>query len=316
VDRRGAIWGKLVPYGMKDLGSGKPSPWRAGANENTVLEVSNDVTVEGKPLAAGRYGLHMIPGPDEWTLILNKNSQAWGSFKYDDADDALRVVVKPHKHEYREWLTYEFTTRKPMQAVAELQWEELAVPFTIGAPSANDIYVSRLQQELTGAAGFAPAGYVAAAQFCAQHDTHLDLGLKWAEYAINPPGGGGETSFTTLSTKSQILSKLGREPEAKTVMQTAMNLPTTTPLEIHLVGRQLLAQKKVDEAMAVFEFNAKRNGDQWPVHVGLARGYSAKGDTKKALEHAKLALPQAPDALNKQSLSDMVKALEAGQSIN
>ncbi len=127
-DRRGQIWGKLVPYGLTDLGygNGKPGPWRAGANENTVFKVSDNVSIEGKPLPAGRYGLHMIPGPEEWVVIFSKDSNAWGSFYYDAADDALRVTVKPHKHEYREWLTYEFPTRRPAEAVAELQWEELA----------------------------------------------------------------------------------------------------------------------------------------------------------------------------------------------
>src|ERR1043165_4694138 len=72
-DRRGQIWGKLVPYGLADLGfgNGKPDPWRAGANENTVFEVSDAVSIEGKRLPAGRYGLHMIAGPEEWTVIFS-----------------------------------------------------------------------------------------------------------------------------------------------------------------------------------------------------------------------------------------------------
>jgi hypothetical protein len=129
-DRRGQIWGKLVPYGLTDLGFGlgKPAPWRAGANENTVFETSDAVSIEGKRLAAGRYGLHMIAGPEEWTLVFSKDANAWGSFYYDPDHDALRVTVKSHKHEYREWLAYEFPVRKPAEAVAELQWEELAVP--------------------------------------------------------------------------------------------------------------------------------------------------------------------------------------------
>src|SRR5205085_8851100 len=78
-DRRGQIWGKLVPYGLTNqgFGNGKPTPWRAGANENTVFAVSHDVMVEGKPLPAGRYGLFMIPGQEEWTLIFSKNAKAW-----------------------------------------------------------------------------------------------------------------------------------------------------------------------------------------------------------------------------------------------
>ena len=315
TDRRGALWGKLVPYEMTNLGfSDRLSPWRAGANENTVFAASHDVTIEGKRLPAGRYGLHMLAGPEQFTLIFSKNSIAWGSFQYDEADDVLRVTVKPHKHEYREWLTYEFTTRKPTMAVAEMQWEELAVPWTIEVKDANDIYISRLTQELTGAVGFNWQDWDQAAQFCLQNDTHLEQGLKWSEIAISRPFVG-QVNFTTLSTKAQLLAKLGRGPEAKKTMDTAMELPGTTSLEIHVYGRTLLGMKKVDEALAVFEVNAKRFGDQWPTHVGLARGYAAKGDTAKALEHAKLALAQAPDPLNKKSLADMVKDLEAGQTI-
>ena len=316
-DRRGQIWGKLVPYGLADLGfgNGKPNPWRAGANENTVFVVSHDVSVEGKTLPAGRYGLHMIPGPEEWTIIFSKNSSAWGSFFYDDSDDALRVTVKPRKHDYREWLTYEFTVRRPEEATAELQWEELAVPWTIKVTDANEIYFSRLRHELTTVPGFLPEGYDAAVQFCLQKNVHLDQALKWADAAISTPFVG-RTDFGTLSTKAQVLSKLGREDEAKTVMQTALHHPTATPLNIHQYGRQLIAAKKNAEALEVFKYNAERNGDAWPVHVGLARGYSAACDLPKALEHAQKALPQAPDAPNRQILEAMIANLSQGKPVD
>ncbi len=69
-DRTDKIWGQLVPYGLNNLQFGtssdeNPSPWRAGANENTTIEFSHDVQVEDQPLKAGTYGLHMIPGEDE-----------------------------------------------------------------------------------------------------------------------------------------------------------------------------------------------------------------------------------------------------------
>lgn len=317
-DRRGEIWGKLVPYGLAKsvgFGSGKPFPWRAGANENTVFSVSNEVSIEGKTLPAGRYGLHMIPGADEWTVIFSKNSTAWGSFFYDESEDALRVTVKPKKHEYREWLAYEFTTRRPTEATAELQWEELAVPWTIKVTNANDIYVTKLRQELTNVPGFNYQSYVAAAQFCAQSGTHLEDGLKWADAAISHPFNG-QANFDTLSTKALILAKMGRQQEAKEIMHTAIRHPSATPTQIHQYGRLLLGAKQTAEAMEVFKFNAERNGDTWPVHVGLARGYAALGDNKQALEHAQKALAQAPDDLNRQSLQAMIKALSEGQSIN
>jgi len=313
-DRRGQIWGKLVPYGMTDLGfhGGKPSPWRGGANENTIFTVSDPVTIEGQPLAAGRYGLHFIPGKDEWTVIFSKNSAAWGSFFYDDSQDALRVAVKPAKHEYREWLTYEFTTRRPAEATAELQWEELAVPIDIKVDNINEIYVTKLRQELTGAAGFNSQAYDAAAQFCVQTGTHLEDALNWADLAISMPFTG-QTNFDTLSTKALVLSKMGRDEEAGKIMQAAVRDPATTSLQIHQYGRQLLAAKKNQEALEVFKLNAERHGDAWPVNVGLARGYMAVGDYKKALEYAQKAAAQAPDPINKKNLEAMAKTLAEGK---
>jgi hypothetical protein len=315
-DRRGQIWGKLVPYGLTDLGfgNGKPAPWRAGANENTVFTVSENVSIEGKPLPAGRYGLHMIAGPQEWTLILSKDSNAWGSFYYDPAADALRVTVKPRKHEYREWLTYEFTTRRPAESVAELEWEELAVPWTIKVENINDLYISQLKENLTNVQGFGWRGWVAASQFCVTENTHLEQALEWAEIAVSKPFIG-EANFTTLGNKAQVLEKLGRKEEAKAAMQLAIHHPSATPLDLHQYGRRLLAEKKDKEALEIFLLNQERNGDQWPVHVGLARGYVANGDPKQALEHARKAAAQAPDALNRKNLEAMVKALEAGNPI-
>lgn len=93
------LWGKIIPYGKV---------WRAGANENTTITFADDVSVEGKPLAAGTYGLHMIPNADQWTIIFSKNSTSWGSFSYDEKEDTLRVDVKPQAAEFREALTYTF----------------------------------------------------------------------------------------------------------------------------------------------------------------------------------------------------------------
>jgi hypothetical protein len=315
-DRRGQIWGKLVPYGLTDLGfgNGKPAPWRAGANENTVFAVSENVTIEGKPLPAGRYGLHMIAGPEEWVLIFSKDSNAWGSFYYEAADDVLRVTVKPRKHEYREWLTYEFPTRRPAEAVAEMQWEELAVPWTIKVENVNDLYISKLKENLTNVQGFSWRGWVAASQFCVAENTHLEQALEWAEIAVSKQFIG-EANFTTLSNKAMVLDKMGRKDEAMTVMHTAVHHPSAGPLDLHQYGRRLLADKKPKEAMEIFKLNFERNGEQWPVHVGLARGYAANGDPKQALEHARKALTQAPDPLNRDALQAMITALEAGRPI-
>lgn len=308
VDRRGKIWGGLVPYGLNDLGFGtsKQAPWRAGANENTVFTVSHPVMIEDRLLDAGSYGFHIIVEPAEWTLIFSRNYSSWGSFFYDPREDALRVKVKPHKHEYREYLTYEFLNRKPEEATAELQWEDMAVAWNIKAPKINEIYLTRLRQELRTNTGFNSQAWIQAAQFCLQNNMSLDEALTWSDYAISAPFVG-QKNFNSLSTKAQVLAKLSRADEAKTLMRTALELPGTTVIDIHQYGRTLLNAKKNQEALEVFEFNAKRFGDTWPTHVGLARGYAAIGDKAKSLEHARKALPQAPEAINKAGIEGLIK---------
>ena len=89
-DRHGKIWGKLVPYGLSELDFNdcKSCPWRAGANENTIFTVSDDVKVQGKSLPAGTYGLFAITGPEEWTFVFSKNATSWGGYWYDPKEES------------------------------------------------------------------------------------------------------------------------------------------------------------------------------------------------------------------------------------
>ena len=125
------IWGGLVPFG---------EVWRAGANENTTIDVSDAITVEGQALPKGTYGLHMIPTADSWTVILSKMATAWGSYSYDQKEDALRVTVKPRANEMEEALEYAFEDLTPDSATLTLKWEKLAVPVKI-AVSPETTYV-------------------------------------------------------------------------------------------------------------------------------------------------------------------------------
>lgn len=313
TDRTGKIWGQLVPYGMTNLGfgtCGDQCPWRAGANENTVFRVSHDIKVEGQPLAAGAYGLHMIAGPEEWTIIFSKNSTSWGSFFYNAAEDALRVKVKPKKCEYTHWLTYEFNDRKADRATVALKWENLEVPWTIAVDNVNDLYVENLRRELRSAPGFNALAWEQAARFCLRNKVNLEEGLRWAQNAISLPYIGRE-SFSALRTLADLQAANGLAVDAEKTMQKAIEHPTAGPLDLHQYGRQLLDQDSKEKALKVFEFNAKRFPNVWPVNVGLARGYAAVGRTQEALKYAKLAVQQAPDELNRTNLQKMVADLEA-----
>ena len=116
------IWGALVPYNKV---------WRAGANEATTINFTTDVTIEGKNLPAGKYGFFTIPNKDSWTLIFNKVADQWGAFQYNEAEDALRVTVKPKSNNFQEWLAYTITKTGDKSAVVSLEWEKLKVPFKI-----------------------------------------------------------------------------------------------------------------------------------------------------------------------------------------
>ena len=315
-DRRGRIWGQLVPYGMQPLNARCPQcPWRAGANENTVFTVSEEVKVQGKSLPAGRYGLHMIPGKEEFTIIFSKNSSSWGSFSYDAKEDALRVTVRPAKSEFHEWLSYEFTEREPARATVALKWEELQIPFTISVDNAPALYAAALRNELRGTTGFDWHNYGYAADYLLRSNFEPAQAEKWAASATDPQQGG-EENFTTLMMLSRAQEANGKQAEAAKSQERALANPGVKPIDIHLAGRQLLAAGKKEQAMKLFQANAKRFPDQWPVHVGLMRGYAALGETEKALSEARLAQKQAPDDANRKNLEGVIKLLEAGKKID
>jgi hypothetical protein len=317
-DRKGKIWGKLVPFGLVNLGfgtCGDQCPWRGGANENTVFTTSQAIKVQGQPLPAGTYGLHFIPGPDEWTVVFSKNSTSWGSFFYDAKEDALRVKAKPEAGDYHEVLTYDFPERRQDKATLALRWENLSLPIDLTVDNSTQLYVENLRRELRSSPGFGWEGWAAAATYCVDNQTNLEEAEKWAQRAMDRTQGGQE-NFTTLTLLSRIQTANGHTEEAAKTLDRALNHPTTTPLDIHLYGRQLLAEKKPAEALKVFQANARRNPNVWPVHVGLARGYAATGRAKEALAEAKLALPQAPDDANRKALEAMIQKLEAGQAVN
>ncbi len=319
-DRKGKIWGQLVPWGMADLGfiEGRKSPWRVGANENTTFVVTHDVEIEGKKLPAGKYGLHMIPAQNgDWTLIFSKNAGAWGSYFYDEKDDALRVPVKAEPAPaYSEWLNFTFLDRQLDTSLAALEWENLRVPFRIRVPNTLELYVNSLRRELTGNFGFDPAAFNTAANFLLQRDTegkYLEQSLAWANSAVNPPTG--RRNFDGLITLATALDRLGRSEEAKKARTEALADPAVTPLQIHFHARQLSGMGKHQDALAVFQENARRFPGQWPTELGLARGYAGVGDTKKALEHAKKALAGAPDPAAKANVEGLIARLEKGEKL-
>jgi hypothetical protein len=307
--REGKIWGQLVHTGFADQGFGtsKAAPWRAGANENTTIRFSTDVKIEGKPLPAGTYALFVAYDPHESTVIFSKNSTSWGSYFYNESEDALRVKVRPQQTPTsQEWLEFRFTNQTDSTAVIELAWEKQKIPFTVYVDVVKEQLAS-FRRELKNSQGFTWNAWAQAANYAIDHNTNLDEALAWSDYSINAPFIGNR-NFQTLSTRARLLQKLNREKEADSLMKQA--LPLGSPMELHQYARQLLNQKKSKEAFDVFKFNYDKNPNTFTTNMGMARGYMATNNNKKALEFAKKALPQAPDRLNKESVEGLIKELE------
>jgi hypothetical protein len=292
------IWGKTVPYGKV---------WRAGANENTTITFSDDVTVEGKPLSAGTYGLHTIPDKDQWTIIFSKNSSSWGSFSYDEKEDALRVTTKPQVADFREALTYTFEEVKPDSAAATLRWEKLAVPFHISV-DVKAVVLRSVKNELRNVGGFTWAGYDEAAQWCLDNNYNLEEALKWEETSIQ-----NEQRFENWETKSRILDAMGRKEESAKALSTA--LEKANAIQLYSYARGLQRQGNAKRAFELYPLVSKKDANHWISHLALARVDSNSGDFPAAAKEMTEAISGAPEA-TKPFLQPLLKRLEAKDDIN
>ena len=215
-----AIWGKLVPYGQV---------WRAGANENTTITFSDPVSIEGHDLEKGTYGLHMIPGESEWTVIFSKNATSWGSFSYKQDEDALRVTVKPQTAELHDALAYDFDELKPDSTLVTMRWEKVAVPFKVSV-KVNDIVTASIHRQLYGLNQYYWEGWDDAAGYFLANKIHLEEALKYEDQSIQ-----NEERFDNLLGKSKILDAMGRNDDAVAAHNKAMEKANAVQLYSALV---------------------------------------------------------------------------------
>ena len=292
------VWGKLVPYGQV---------WRAGANENTTITFSDPVTIEGQSLDKETYGLHMIPGETEWTIIFSKTSTAWGSFTYKEDEDALRVKVKPQAAEMHDALAYDFDDVKADSAAVTMRWEKVAVPFKVHV-NVNDIVTASIHQQIHGINQYYWEGPDDAAQYFLVNKINLDEALKYEDLSIQ-----NEERYDNLMNKSKVLEAMGRKQDADSFRAKALD--KASAVQLYFYGRQLQGDKKQEEALAIYQSTAKKFPDYWTTHLGMARVYSAKGDFDNAVKEAKVALDGAPES-NKANLTNYVKRLQNKEDIN
>jgi hypothetical protein len=313
--REGKIWGTLVTYGFSTtsfITNKNTSPWRAGANENTTITFEHDVKVEGKNVKAGTYGLHMAVWPDSVMLIFSNQSNAWGSFYYEEKYDALRVTVKPVALDKSvEWLKYEFVEQKEKSCTIAMLWEKLMIPFKVEV-DVDNIILARLREQVTSQKGFNSTNMIQASSFCFNKNINLEEALGWAQRAVT--GFQGQRSYVSLRNLATGYEKLNRLQQADSVMNDALAMSTVNQYTAY--GRALIAQKRTDKALEVLLANQKKNGDVFAVNNGLMYGYSAKADYKNALVYAEKAMTQASNDAAKKTLEGQIAKLKEGKDVN
>ncbi len=272
------IWGALVPYDQV---------WRAGANENTTITFSDPVTIEGQALAAGTYGLHMIPGESRWQVIFSENSTSWGSFSYDESEDALRVTVSPRKAPFQEELTYRFDDLTTRSGVLSLHWEELRVPVKIEVDT-HSLTLAKIRRDLRSLPGFSWMGWSSAAVYCAQNDINHEEALTWIDRAL-----GLEENFRNYQVKSQLLRQVGRTDEADQLAEKSLEL--ANEIQTNALGYQYLQAGNVETALEIFEKNVRDYPESWNVYDSLAEAQAQKGMTRQAIDNYSKALSMAPE---------------------
>jgi tetratricopeptide (TPR) repeat protein len=286
------VWGKLVPYDVV---------WRAGANENTTISFSDEVMVGGKVLPAGTYGLHMIPSKNDWTIILSKNNWSWGSFFYDEKEDAIRTKVKPESAEHQEWLNYTFENPSDNSVEVVLHWEKLKVPFKVEIDK-QKVYAKHFKNELDGLDGFFWQPWNQAATYAFQNNFNLDEALEWSDRSVNI-----NRNFQNMWTKANLLEKKGNTSEVESLRKDAMEIATEA--DINTLGYQYLFSEQVDKAIDLFEKNVKDYPESWNVYDSLGEGYATKGETKLAKEYYQKAYDMVTDETNKTRITNILKGL-------
>lgn len=303
-DRTGNIWGTQVPWGFDatTFVDGSNIPWRAGANENTVITFSDDVKIEGKDLKAGSYGLHMAVFENgKATVIFSNNTSSWGSFYYKEAEDALRVDVQTTDNPHTELLTYDVVAMDNNSATIALKWEKKAIPFKVEF-DVHEVVLANFREELRSIPGFGWQGLNQAAQYCAQNNINHDEAIQWADRSI-----ANTKNFNNLATKATLLTQQGKTTEAQALTDESVALANVG--QLNFLGYQMLGQQNYDKAIEYFTLNAKRNPKNANCWDSLGEAYKTKGDNKNAIKYLKKSLSLNPAANVKANSIKLLKEM-------
>jgi hypothetical protein len=302
------VWGALVPYGwnIQAFGAQNSAPWRAGANENTVVELSHPAKVAGQLVPAGTYGLFFVINKDDTgEVILSKDSRSWGSFWYKPEQDQMRAKIQVRTIPPVEILTYDFINLAKNSGELVLNWEKKQFAVTVEF-DVDNIVMANAAEELKGTTGFAAQGFASAANYALQNNVNLEQGLTWIDQAL-----AQNASFPNNNIKSQFLRKLGKTADADKLLRDA--IVASTEVELNAYGYQLLNNGQHDKAIEMLTLNTTRFPKSANAWDSLGEAYATKGDKTNAIKHFKKSLAMNPPAAVKANSEKFLRQLGAAQ---
>ena len=265
-------------------------------------EPSRLVKITGNPLPHGSYGLHMLVHEDEWTIIFNKEYQAWGSFFYEESNDALRIKVNPTETHFVEWLQYGFENLTQNSCDAYLHWGKVKASFKIEIDR-HELVLGTYKEQLTNLAGFNQAAWAAAATYCLNNNINLDEAMTWIDKALTMNGGN---NFNNIGIKASLLSAQGKTEEGNKLVEESID--GATEAEINNYGYLIMNQGRLEEAIRVFRLNIQRFPESWNPYDSLGEALNNKGDKAGAKEYYEKAYEMAP-ANQKARIEGILKGL-------
>ena len=276
------IFGGIVPFDFTV--DGVEYPWRAGSNENTTIEFTHDVRIQGKHLPKGIYGLHIYVREHEWIYIFSNTSDSWGSFAYKKEEDALRVSAKPQKTHYQEWLEYRFIDRKPTSAILELHWSDLKCAISIEVDVTSNVLA-----DLTAKKEKKSDDYIKLAQLTVQQNPeNLDKALDYVEQSLEI---GPE--FRNIMLKSELLAQKGKSTESKKLKEEALALGKGFPYFYYYPLSFLLLENDKAKTFKLLTNMLQKEPNNWIAHLAMGEYYIKDTDQAKATYHFKKAYENA-----------------------
>ncbi len=289
------IFGEMIPFGVV---------WRAGANGTTKISFSDDVTVEGQPLAAGDYGLHMIPGAERWTVIFNTVSDSWGSYSYDSALDALRVDVSSKTVAHGESLAYRFYDVGAEEATLALHWGETLVPLTVAVDVVSAVLKPVREAALANDDRPGADFWFQAGDYGRDHGVDIAETMDWADRSI-----AVQRSFDNLWLRSELLGDRGDASAAAEAREAALQLADLNSLQ-GLAYRYMLREDMTNAAV-VFEMVLSMEPTNWWPYLQMGKVKRSLGDDAGAITALRAALNKSPDPVTRSEIEATLADLGA-----